>query len=191
MNLVLAFAQAYKRNPKLRLLIAGKILEPKYYDDVQKIIAKNNLQKVVISGQFFSNMAEVYSAADAVVFGSYWEGCSLAVAETVRMKKPLLSPRIGDVERQTDCKNCFLFDLPFHYLTELTGVNCGAVVYSPNQHMIDSLAYGMLTVAIGDYPPADESIPPEQSADEVYQRYLEVLDYYSGNLAVEVFRHNI
>ena len=57
--------------------------------------------------------------------------------------------------------------------------------------MIDSLAYGMLTVAIGDYPTTDTPTPMEQSADEVYARYLKLLNYSTGKVAVEAFRHNI
>ena len=191
LNLILAFAQAYKRNSKLRLLVAGKIFEQKYYEDVQNIIRENGLENAVMIGQFFDDMAGIYSASDAVVLASFWEGCSLAVAETIHMRKPLLATRVGDVERQTDCKNCFLFDLPFHYLTELTGKNYGTILYTPNQHMIDSLAYGMLTVAIGDYPTTDTLTPLEQSADEVYARYLKLLNYSTGKVAVEAFRHNI
>ena len=190
MNLIRAFAEAYKINQKLRLLIAGKVLEEQYFRDIQKVIEENNLQNAVITGKYFDNMSDVYNAADAVVLSSFWEGCSLAVSEAVRMKKFLLASRCGDVERQTDCKNCILFDLPFHYLTELTGVNCGAVVYSPDQHMIDSLKNGMLSTVSGDYPRTDESMC-DQAAEEVYLRYLKVLNYSSGKLAAEAFRHNI
>ena len=191
-NLIRAFAQAHAQNPNLRLLMAGKIMEPQYYEEVQRLIEELDLKDAVISGCFFDNMAEVYSAADAVVLASFWEGCSLAVAEAVHMRKPLLSAVIGDIERQTDYNNCVLFDLPFRYLTEMTGANCGAVVYTPNQHITERLAEGMLKIVNKDYTEqSPDTQVPELPADEVYQRYLKVLNYYTGHLDIMAFRHNI
>ena len=135
-------------------------------------------------------MSAVYSAADAVVFGSFWEGCSLAAAEAIRMQKIILSPKVGDIERQTDYKNCVLFDLPFTYLTELNSTNCGTIVYTPNPEIIKSLTSGMLSIASGNCSkPA--AVRSEQSAAEVYLRYLKVLNYCTGNFVPESFRHNI
>ncbi len=190
MNLVRAFAEAYKKDSRLRLLIAGKILEQKYFDDIQNFVRENNLQDAIIMGKFFNDMSAVYSAADAVVFGSFWEGCSLAAAEAIRMQKIILSPKVGDIERQTDYKNCVLFDLPFTYLTELNSTNCGTIVYTPNPEIIKSLTSGMLSIASGNCSkPA--AVRSEQSAAEVYLRYLKVLNYCTGNFVPESFRHNI
>ena len=108
------------------------------------------------------------------------------------MRKPLLSAVIGDIERQTDCNNCVLYDLPFRYLTEMTGANCGAVVYTPNPQISERLAEGMLKIVNKNYSvQSPDTQVPEQPADEVYQRYLKVLNYYTGNLKITAFRHNI
>jgi glycosyltransferase involved in cell wall biosynthesis len=48
LNLVRAFAEAYKKDARLRLLVAGKILEQKYFDDIQNFVRENNLQNAVI-----------------------------------------------------------------------------------------------------------------------------------------------
>ena len=69
-NLIRAFANAHKVNPKLRLLIAGKVLEEPYFKDIQKVIDENNLKDAVIAGKYFDNMSDVYNAADAVVLSS-------------------------------------------------------------------------------------------------------------------------
>lgn len=191
MNLVLAFAQAYKKNPALRLVLAGKILEPEYYNNIRKVISELQLEDVIFTGCFFENMAEVYSACDAVALPSFWEGCSLAVAESVHMRKPILATRVGDIERQTNCRNCVLFDLPFRYFTEFTGENCGAVVYSINKDFIDTIEQGILKLVAKDYPPFDESLFFEQSSEEAYGRYLKLLNYYKDNFPIVSFRHNI
>ena len=84
-----------------------------------------------------------------------------------------------------------IFRLPFRYLPELNGTNYGEVVYTPNQHMIDALENGMIDIAAGNHNRKTTRLPDEKTADEVYQRYLKVLNYYAGDFAPEIFRHNI
>jgi hypothetical protein len=107
------------------------------------------------------------------------------------MRKPILATRVGDIERQTNCRNCVLFDLPFRYFTEFTGENCGAVVYSINKDFIDTIEQGILKLVAKDYPPFDESLFFEQSSEEAYGRYLKLLNYYKDNFPIVSFRHNI
>ena len=192
MNLVIAFANAYAQNPNLRLVIAGKVFENQYYEDVKQVIRDVGMQDVISIGRYFENMADVYSAADAVVLSSFWEGCSLTVAETVHMQKPLLASITGDVERQTDYCNSVLFNLPFDYITEITGKNCGSVVYKPNEQIINSLADGMIKISNKEYLPFSADNPvTEQSADEVYKKYLNIFDFYAAGIDIVSFRHNL
>ena len=191
MNMVLAFAQAYKKNPNLRLVLAGKILEEEYYKNILKVISELQLEEVIKTGCYFEDMAAVYSACDAVALPSFWEGCSLAVAESIHMRKPILATRVGDIERQTNCRNCVLFDLPFKYFTEFTGENCGSIVYSINKDFIDTIEQGILKLVAKDYPAFDESLVSEQSSAEAYGRYLKLLNYYQNNFPIVSFRHNI
>lgn len=192
LNLVLAFAAAYRKNPNLRLILAGKIIEAHYFMKIQKIIAENQLENVIIS-DYFNNMETIYCAADAVVLPSFWEGCSLAVAEARHLQRPLLATRVGDIERQTNHKNCILIDLPFKYLTELRNSNCTKTCYSVNPEMVEALETGIQKIIAGEYPHANSNEnSAEQSAAEVYDRYLKLLNLHiQGKFTLDVIRHNI
>ncbi len=190
LNLIHAFADAYEKNPKLRLILAGNVLEEYYAKTIRTVIAEQHLEKAVVMG-FYDDMASLYNAADAVVFASFWEGCSLGVAEAVHMRRPILSSRVGDIERQTGGVNCVLYDLPFRYLTDLTEKNYGGLLSSPNPQIINSLTKGIAALTAGDYPKSDHWGATERPADEVYQRYLKALHYFAGGLPVTAIRHNI
>ena len=188
--LVNAFAEAYKKNPDLRLILAGKIFEEPYYQNIVKFINENQLDKVVFHGKHYDNMSEIYNCCDAVALASFWEGCSLAVAEAICMNKPVIATKVGDIERQTDRKNALLIDLPFKYLTDLKCDNFADALYNPSADMISELADKLLKAANGEFPKSEKTAN-FRSADEVYARYLAVLNYIKGNLSVERIRHNI
>ena len=188
--LIQAFAVAYRKNPELRLILAGKIFEDHYYQSIANYIKDNQLEHAVIHGKFYDNMDELYNCCDAVVLASFWEGCSLTVAEAVRMKKPLIATKVGDIERQTAYNNALLYDIPFRYLTELGIHNYGSTLYTPPESLIYTLSDNILMAANGEFPQNGETAA-EQSADEAYQRYLAVLNYFKGNLSIRAIRHNI
>ena len=191
LNLVSAFAAAYRKNPDLRLVMAGKIMDNSYYKQIKAVIAREKLESVVFADCFFENMAEVYSGADVVVLPSFWEGCSLAVAETIHMRRPLLATNVGDIQRQTDCCNCVLMDLPYNYLTELNGKTYSKEVFKPHARLIEIIEKGIEQICSGDYPRGEYTSFSEQPAQEVYGRYLKIINYFSGNFSIEAIRHNV
>ena len=188
--LIQAFAVAYRQNPDLRLILAGKIFEDHYYQSIANYIRDNRLEHAVIHGKFYDNMDELYNSCDAVVLASFWEGCSLTVAEAIRMKKPLIATKVGDIERQTAYNNVLLYDIPFRYLTDLGVHNYGSTLYTPPESLIYTLSDNLLRAAKGEFPATGESVV-EQGAEEVYQRYLALLNYFKGNISIQVIRHNI
>ena len=192
LNLVHAFAAAYGNNPNLRLILAGKVLEESYAVKVREVIAGHHLENVVVMDRYFQDMPALYCASDAVVLPSFWEGCSLAAAEAVQMRRPLLAARVGDMERQTGGSNCVLYDLPFQYLTELTDKNYSRLIYHPNDKIIDSLSRGITDLASGNYPKSNHwGIDKDRSAEEAYLRYLRMFDYFSIGFSPAAIRHHI
>ncbi len=190
LNLIHAFAAAYEKNPKLRLILAGKILEEFYADAIRAVIAEQHLEEAVIL-DFFNDMASLYSAADAVVLPSWWEGCSLAVAEAVQMRRPILASKVGDIERQTGGVNCILYDLPLSYLTDLTEKNCGNWLYKPDPETVERLIVGIVALAEGNYPKSNEWGISERSAEDTYRRYLKAMNYLAGGFTIGAIRHNV
>jgi len=168
LGLIHAFAKARMGNSNLKLVMAGTVLEPYYFERIRQVIDKFDLQDHVICGRYFDNMPDIYNAVDAVVLPSFWEGCSLAVVETIHMHLPLLATNVGDVQRQTDCRNCLLVDLPFKYLTELDFRNYTETIWNPDENMVNELANAMHKMALGNYPIGAYPKITELNADNVY-----------------------
>ena len=135
-------------------------------------------------------MAELYNLCDTVVLTSFWEGCSLAVAEAVRMNKPLIASKVGDIERQTGYGNALLYDLPVKYLTDIKYENLGALLNDPPDELIGVIKENILKAANGKFPAAAPEFP-ESSADEVYARYLALLNLNYAGFAGKIIRHKI
>ena len=174
LNLLHAFAGAFKKHPRLRLILAGKIQDKQYYSKLQQIISSNALENVVMHGNYFEKMSDIYNMSDGVVFSSFWEGCSLAAAEAIQMELPVVSPRCGDIERQTEEKNCVLFDLPFS-LTELNSTNCYKMLHFPDQEIIKNLQESICRLVEGNYPSAKTPSVP-LSMQETFCKYLQIIE---------------
>jgi len=174
LNLLHAFAGAFKKHPRLRLILAGKIQDKQYYSKLQQIISSNALENVVMHGNYFEKMSDIYNMSDGVVFSSFWEGCSLAAAEAIQMELPVVSPRCGDIERQTEEKNCVLFDLPFS-LTELNSTNCYKMLHFPDQEIIKNLQESICRLVEGNYPSAKTPSVP-LSIQETFCKYLQIIE---------------
>jgi glycosyltransferase involved in cell wall biosynthesis len=191
MHLISGFARAYAKNSSLRLLIAGKIIEQPYFDRCVELIKEYGIENAVSIGNYFDNMADIYNACDAVALPSFWEGCSLAAAEAIHFKKPLLASNTGDIERQTNRKNCVIFDLPFKYFTDFTGENFCDIVFNLSEELTNSIADGIIKLANRDYAVSEDNLSATEDTDKVFSRYLAMLNYQKGGLAVPAVRHNI
>ena len=145
-HLAEAFAKASKKCPNLKMIIAGHIAEPPYYEQMVKTIDKAGLADKVIVGKRFEDTVELCHGADALVMPSFWEGCSLAIAECVAMGLPVLSTRVGDVENQTNMENCVIFDLPLDLLTDLKTVHLPDLLYKTQTELVSNLAKGIATL---------------------------------------------
>ena len=190
LHLVHAFARIAAQYPHLQLIMSGKILEDHYAEKIRAVIREHHLEKQVRFGDFCSDMNALYNAADAVVMASFWEGCSLAVAEAVRCGCPIVSTLTGDVERQTEDTPRILLELPVRFQTELNSGNIGAYLYEPNPELVEKLRAALEIVAQGGLPRASRVIP-DKSAAEVYSGYLRALNLLANGFSSQAVRHNL
>ncbi|MHC4524518.1 MAG: glycosyltransferase [Planctomycetota bacterium] len=145
-HLMEAFVKASNICPNLKLIIAGHIAEPSYYEQMVKMISDEGISDKVIHGKRFDDPVELCHAADALVMPSFWEGCSLAIAEAVAMGLPVLSTRVGDVENQTNMDNCVIYDLPVDMLIDLDKSDIYGLLYKKNKYLTDCIRNGLLTL---------------------------------------------
>lgn len=188
-HLAHAFAEAYRENPDLRLIMAGNIMDEPYAEMVRRFLAEQHLEDVVTFGRWFPGMSDLYNAADAVVQSSFWEGCSLSAAEAVAMGKPLVSFLTGDIERQTGEVGVLLMDFPFRYTTDLDVTNYPRWLYHEHPEITAVLRNGLLSVASGAYPHG--AYPVDRTAAEAYERYLKLLDGLRSGFSIPALRHNL
>lgn len=87
-NLLEAFSLV--RNGKLLLLGKGEL-----YDQVKNKITTLSLNDRVIMAGAHSNVADYYSAADAMVISSAWEGMPMVVIEAMSCSLPIITTNVG------------------------------------------------------------------------------------------------
>ncbi len=189
LHLIHAFAGIAPRYPHLRLIMAGKILEDHYAEKIRTVIQEHHLENQVCFGDFYADMNALYNAADAVVMASFWEGCSLAVAEAVRCGCPIVSTITGDVERQTGNVPGLLLELPVQ-LSELNYRNIGTLLYEPNSWLIEKLGTALERVANGEFGRLTATVT-DRSAADVYSGYLRAVDMLGNGFSPQAVRHNI
>jgi len=191
LHLIHAFALTAQEIPQLKLIMAGKILEDNYAKMIRNVIAENHLEDRVKFGSHFDCMNELYNACDAVVMSSFWEGCSLAVAEAVQYGMPIISTRTGDVERQTAFVPHKLINLPCNFSTDLRPDTFGQYLYTPNDWIKWSLREAFLALASGELKRTELREFHMESAREAYLYYLRMIDLHDSGFAPSAIRHNL
>lgn len=83
---------------RVRILFIGKIVDVKYYNDINRLINTYNLKNVefIFTNDLpkFKVLEEIYKS-DCVVITSLKEGMSLVLVECLFMEKPLIATKVG------------------------------------------------------------------------------------------------
>ncbi len=189
LNLIPAFLKALAQNPDLYLILAGRMMEEDYGMRIRKMIAASGKADRIRFGEYFDGMENLLACSDALVMPSFWEGCSLAVAEAVSAGLPVLSTRTGDAERQTSRNpRSILIDLHLRFLTDLRAENCGSMLYTENPGLVHSFAEGMLRLASNPAPFTPDNV---FSREVAYGRTLKFMHYFRSGLSTPAIRHNL
>ncbi len=90
--LIDAFADALRKNTRLRLLIVGSgVLDQELKNQVRQL----GLAETVIFTGYRSDTVELLNAMDIFVHPSLWEGFGLSVLEAMNMGKPVVATRVS------------------------------------------------------------------------------------------------
>jgi glycosyltransferase involved in cell wall biosynthesis len=104
-DLIMAFHIASKRVPGWRLIIVGPIEDRQYYEYLQNLIKKFNLE----NGVSFTGMvndeelARIYAESLIFVLPSYHEGFSIARVEALAYGLPVITTETGGSEVVRGC----------------------------------------------------------------------------------------
>lgn len=88
-----------KQRPNARFIIVGAQLDTahQYWQTLQHLVSKLNLQHCFIFTGFRENVAEILSMLDVFVLSSIFEACPIAVLEAMAMKVPVVATNVGGV----------------------------------------------------------------------------------------------
>ncbi|MFT5970861.1 MAG: glycosyltransferase involved in cell wall biosynthesis [Flavobacteriales bacterium] len=95
--LIRSFAKWLKNNPEWDLLLAGKIFNDSYFEDLKSLISKLNLQeKVHILGSR-TDVGEILQTSDIGILSSSSEGLPLSLLEYGMANLPCIATNVGEV----------------------------------------------------------------------------------------------
>ena len=95
LGLLTAFDLAASRDSSIRLLCAGEVASPEYFDLVKKHLNTLKSQDRVELREYETDVAALLGAADGFVIPSYFEGWSLSATEALGAGLPLIHTRCG------------------------------------------------------------------------------------------------
>ena len=89
--LILSFKKFIKKHPNFKLLIAGKVVEKKYGNEIRNLIQKNNLSHKIKLIGYIKNPFYLISNASAILSTSRWEGMPNSILQSCSLNKKVIS----------------------------------------------------------------------------------------------------
>jgi glycosyltransferase involved in cell wall biosynthesis len=128
------------------LVFLGGVFDAEYQQQLQDDTRRLQLQDRVIFAGRRPDVPAFYHAADAFLLPSFWEGCSLALAEALLSGLPCVISRVGSAEELADIQGVEQVDLPFTSILELDHRNLEKFLRSDHPEFVERLAQAMLRV---------------------------------------------
>ncbi len=102
--LIRSFAIVAKKTAKSRLLIVGTGSDPKYWSNLQKLVADSGLAAVVnfLGERDHEEIPSILNLADVLALCSVCEGSPTVVREALACGVPVVSTNVGDVAQLLD-----------------------------------------------------------------------------------------
>jgi glycosyltransferase involved in cell wall biosynthesis len=173
-----ALARARREDPSLKVVLLGRTMNEGYAAELAELVVSLGLDGALIRAGFHDDVEPFYRIADALVLPSYWEGCSMAVAEALVRDLPCVLTDVGAARQQLAPGEGQLLAPPFGPIETLDFGNLKAALAAPRPDFVDDLATAML--ACTGHP---GRLPPSPSRGArfdlrgVAARYARVLDW--------------
>jgi glycosyltransferase involved in cell wall biosynthesis len=95
LGLLYAFDKVAQKQPKVRLLCAGNLASPNYYEQVTGLHKELASRKRIQLCEYREDVGRLLSAGDAFVLNSFSEGWSIAATEALMAGLPLIHSECG------------------------------------------------------------------------------------------------
>ncbi len=144
--IVRALAQMRSACPQAKVVFLGRTIYPGYHAEVRREIGKAGLDDAVAFAGHRDDVASFYRMADAFVLPSFWEGCSLALAEALYAGLPVVASDVGAAREQLAHGGGHVVTAPFDAITDLDFANLERYFEGDHPRFVEELAETMQRV---------------------------------------------
>ena len=155
-----ALAAARRENRRIKIALLGRTMDEGYERDLHAAIEAEQLGDAITLAGYHQDPEPFFAMADAFLLPSYWEGCSLAVAEALVRDLPCVLSDVGAARQQLGPGEGVFVAPPFESIETLDFTNLKDWLAHPREGFVEELAAAMVTVA------GTPRLPPSQSRCE-------------------------
>lgn len=176
---VVAALDEVRRNcPNAKVVFLGQSMDDGYLAEVRGEVARRGLEKAVVWAPFQADVAEFYAAADAFVLPSFWEGCSLALAEALWAGLPCIATAVGSAPDLLITPGTWLIPPVFDSLVDLDAETAESVLRSDLSRLVADLASAMSQACANPCPPrVDDEMRRRLDSRFAYAVYPRLFDW--------------
>ena len=145
-----ALAKLLREQPRARLVLLGRAMDPAYDAVVRRDAARLGIEHAVVFAGYHPDPAPFYAFADVFLLPSYFEGCSLAVLEAIAAGLPLVLSDVGAAREQMVMGRGALIRPPFDSIHQIDWTNLGPLVDTVQPDFVSRTAEAMATVVRRD-----------------------------------------
>jgi len=181
-GLLEAFSEVAQANPNAHLLIAGRLDDSMYTDQVRALRDKLPSKGRIHLRHSFSNPSVLLAAADCFVLNSFFEGWSLASMEALSAGLPAILSEVGGAREQlgTDGSRGFVVANPLGNAETANWENLSGMLFRPQRNRDELVAAMNSVIAHRDQWAAarrdlSEDSKKRFSAEGCAKRHAEVL----------------
>ena len=171
-TLVNAFTEVAQAFPRARLLLVGRAMDPAYWSQVKRAIARHHLEDAVCLTEHRDDVARFFSAADAFVLPSLCEGWSLALAEAIVSGLPIVATAVGSAPELLPQFGGRLIRPPFGAITNLDSQKLDKYAATEDPRFVQELATAMReTCQVPSRPLVPDALRRTFDCRHAYQPY--------------------
>ena len=170
-----ALATARATDPRLKVVVLGQSMDEVYARELGDLIVELGLEDAMILAGYHADPEPFYAMADALVLPSYWEGCSLAVAEALTRSIPCVLTDVGAARQQLRPGEGVLVPRPYAgSIQHLDFGNIKQRLREPRPEFAPELASGLLAARDMELPTSPER-ESRFDIEGVADRYASIL----------------
>lgn len=187
--LIAALAQAARSEPRLHLALLGKPMDEKYAERLREQAQRLGVADRVHFLGFHDDPQRFYCVCDGFVLPSFVEGWSLALAEAVYARLPVIASNVGSAGDLLPRTGGTLLNPPFDSIINLDVTNLYRLLDQDHPAFVAALADALATTARSPQP---SRLTPQLLASldrrTAYQAYGLLYDWLAGGGAPSAAR---